>query len=227
MTLCDKAYNHLSRMLARGELKPNQKLSERSVSLACGVSRIPVREAIRRLVEEGVLYQKSQSGTYVAGLDRQQIVDAYEVREAIEVYQLGKSISRLTDSQKRRLVESCDAQLSIIREFRDSGKPILSRKQEQDFVAHDFFFHLQLLKAAGNRLAEKFVTTAYRRNRFFGLHSHKRDLNHLAWTWRYHRRMADAILANDADAAVFWMRQHILRSKKDALKQFDGQSDKS
>ena len=227
MTLCDKAYNHLSRMLALGELKPNQKLSERSVSLACGVSRIPVREAFRRLVEEGVLYQKSQSGTYVAGLDRQQIVDAYEVREAIEVYQLGKAISRLTDSQKRRLVESCDAQLSIIREFRDSGKPILSRKQEQDFVAHDFFFHLQLLKAAGNRLAEKFVTTVYRRNRFFGLHSHKRDLNHLAWTWRYHRRMADAILANDADAAVFWMRQHILRSKKDALKQFDGQSDKA
>jgi DNA-binding GntR family transcriptional regulator len=39
--------------------------------------------------------------------------------------------------------------------------------------------------------------------------------------------MADAILANDADAAVFWMRQHILRSKKDALKQFDGQSDKA
>ena len=62
MTLCDKAYNHLSRMLARGVLKPDQKLSERSVSLACGVSRIPVREAIRRLVEEGVLYQKSQSG---------------------------------------------------------------------------------------------------------------------------------------------------------------------
>ena len=80
MTLCDKAYNHLSRMLARGVLKPDQKLSERSVSLACGVSRIPVREAIRRLVEEGVLYQKSQSGTYVARLDRHQIVDAYEGR---------------------------------------------------------------------------------------------------------------------------------------------------
>ena len=73
MTLCDKAYNHLSRMLARGVLKPDQKLSERSVSLACGASRIPVREAIRRLVEEGVLYQKSQSGTYVARLDRQHV----------------------------------------------------------------------------------------------------------------------------------------------------------
>ena len=113
--------------------------------------------------------------------------------------------------------------LAIIRAFRASGKPILSGKQEQDFLAHDFFFHLQLLKAAGNRLAEKIVTTAYRRNRFFGLHSHKRDLNHLAWTWRYHRRMADAILANDAAAAVFWMRQHIIRSKKDALRQFDRQ----
>lgn len=226
MTLCDKAYNHLSRMLARGVLKPDQKLSERSVSLACGVSRIPVREAIRRLVEEGVLYQKSQSGTYVARLDRQQIVDAYEVREAIETYQLRKAMPRLTDAQKRRLSESCDAQLAIIRKFRASGKPVLSGKPEQDFLAHDFFFHLQLLKAAGNRLAEKIVTTAYRRNRFFGLHSHRRDLTHLAWTWRYHRRMADAIIADDADVAVFWMRQHILRSKKDALKQFDGQSEK-
>ena len=189
MTLCDKAYNHLSRMLARGVLKPDQKLSERSVSLACGVSRIPVREAI-------------------------------------ETYQMRKAMPRLTDAQKRRLSESCDAQLAIIRKFRASGKPVLSGKPEQDFLAHDFFFHLQLLKAAGNRLAEKIVTTAYRRNRFFGLHSHRRDLTHLAWTWRYHRRMADAILADDADAAVFWMCQHLLRSKKDALKQFDGQSEK-
>ena len=122
MTLCDKAYNHLSRMLARGALRPDQKLSERSVSLACGVSRIPVREAIRRLVEEGVLYQKSQSGTYVARLDRQQIVDAYEVREAIETYQLRKAMPRLTDAQKRRLSESCDAQYAIIRAFRESGR---------------------------------------------------------------------------------------------------------
>lgn len=223
MTLCDKAYNHLSRMLARGELRPEHKLSERSVSLACGVSRIPVREAIRRLVEEGVLYQKSQSGTYVASLDRQQILDAYEVREAIETYQIRKALPRLTDAQKRRLAESCDAQHAIILAFRDSGKSVLSGKQEQAFIAHDFFFHLQLLKAAGNRLAEKIVTTAYRRNRFFGLYSHQRDLDHLAWTWRYHRRMADAILAGDAEKAVFWMRQHILRSKRDALRQFDRQ----
>ena len=65
--LNEKAYLFLVRKLSTGELKPGQKLSEPSLAESCGVSRTPMREAVRRLVEEGVLYHIVKSGTYVTG----------------------------------------------------------------------------------------------------------------------------------------------------------------
>ena len=65
--LNEKAYEFIVRKLSTGELKPGQKLSEPSLAKACGVSRTPMREAVRRLVEEGVLYQvvTGQSGNAI------------------------------------------------------------------------------------------------------------------------------------------------------------------
>lgn len=222
-SLCEKAYTFVSRLLMRGELAPGAKLSERTLSLACGVSRVPMREAIRRLVEEGVLYQKSQSGTYVSALTREELIEIYEVREAIECRQIRAALPKMSEKDRRDFAAHANAQRRIAEAFRASGKSLLEGKEEQDFLHHDFAQHLLLLKRAGNRYAEKIISAAYRRNRFFGLHSHRRNLDHVAWTWRYHKRMADAVLANDADRAEFWMRQHIIRSLKDALRMFDAQ----
>ena len=220
-SLCEKAYTYVSRLLMRGELAPGAKLSERALSEACGVSRVPMREAIRRLVEEGALFQKSQSGTYVKSLTREDLIEIYEVREAIECRQIRAAIPNMSAKDRRDFAAHANAQREIAQRFRESGEQILTGKTEQDFLAHDFAQHLLLLKRAGNRYAERIVSIAYRRNRFFGLHSHRRDLDHVAWTWRYHKRIADAILSNDPDKAEFWMRQHIIRSMKDALRQFD------
>ena len=65
--LDERAYEFVSGLLASGELKPGQKLSEPSLASACGVSRTPMREAVRRLIAEGVLNQVPKSGTYVCG----------------------------------------------------------------------------------------------------------------------------------------------------------------
>lgn len=180
--LCEKAYTFVSRLLMRGELAPGAKLSERALSLACGVSRVPMREAIRRLVEEGVLYQKSQSGTYVSALTREELIEIYEVREAIECRQIRAALPKMSEKDRRDFAAHADAQRRIAEAFRASGKLLLDGKDEQDFLHHDFAQHLLLLRRAGNRYAEKIVTTAYRRNRFFGIHSHRRDETHVVRT---------------------------------------------
>jgi len=180
-----------------------------------------MREAIRLLIEEGALSQKSQSGTYVNALSRQDLIDIYEVREAIECQQIRAAIAHMTASDMDELTSHVHRQHEIILRFRDSGEPILTGKEESDFLSHDFAQHLLILRRAGNRYAEKIITSAYRRNSFFGLHSHLRDLTHVSWTWRYHKRMVEAIVDKNPTMAAFWMRQHIIRSKLDALRQFD------
>lgn len=219
--LTKKAYVFLSKMLSRGELPPGSKLSERSLSEQCGVSRVPMREAIRLLIEEGALSQKSQSGTYVNALSRRDLIEIYEVREAIECQQVRASIPHMSSKDIEDLLLHVRRQHEIILQFRSSGENRLTGKTEADFLSHDFAQHVLILRRAGNRYAEKIVTSAYRRNSFFGLHSHMRDLTHIAWTWRYHKRLVDAIAEKDPDKAEFWMRQHIIRSRIDALRQFD------
>ena len=70
----------------------------------------------------------------------------------------------------------------------------------------------------GRRKGER---TAYRRNRFFGLHSHRRDADHVTRTCADHELLARAVLAGNADAAEAAMREHIRHSMADALAQFD------
>lgn len=90
------AYEFIVQKLSSGELKPGQKLSEPSLAKTCGISRTPMREAVRRLVEEGVLYQVVKSGTYVTGLAPKDVSDAYEIRSVIESAMLEEAVTRLT-----------------------------------------------------------------------------------------------------------------------------------
>ena len=219
--LSDIAYRYIIKKLMNAELAAGQKLSEQTIATECGVSRTPVREAVRRLTEEGLLYQIPSSGTYVALLDRRQIVDAYEVRMAIECFALDRAVKNLTRENRQKLRRFSDTMHTIAMNLRLRRNPILDGKPLVSFLTADLSFHLLLLKAAGNTLALKIVTSAYERNHFFGHYSHRRDLNHVAWAWHHHAEIERAIRRGDAAAARRWLHAHIARSMEDALAAFD------
>jgi len=152
--LNEKAYDYIMRKLSSGELKPGQKLSEPSLAKACGVSRTPMREAVRRLVEEGVLYQIVKSGTYVTGFGAKEVGDAYEIRSIIESALLGMTVKKLTQRDISALQESCDRMHTAIEAMRKAEMDIMTGRPEHDFLQADIQFHLILLRASGNSLAE-------------------------------------------------------------------------
>ncbi len=215
------AYRHISRKLATAELTPGQKLSEQAIASECGISRTPVREAIRRLIEEGMLYQVPSSGTYVAKPDRRQLIDAYEVRMALECFAMEQAIANLNKETRLELRRLCETMHEIVVRLRQTRQPVLDGAPLVDFLSADLSFHLLLLKTAGNRLALKIVSSAYQRNQFFGHHSHRRDIRHLSWVWLHHAKIERAIRRGDSDAARRWMTAHIARSQRDALAAFD------
>lgn len=219
--LCNIAYKHITKKLITAELIPGQKLSEQTIATECGISRTPVREAIRLLTEEGLLYQIPSSGTYVATVDRHHLTDAYEVRMAIECFTLDRAMKNLTRASRLELRRLCEHMHDIIVQLRSRREAVLDGKPLIDFLSADLFFHLLLLKAAGNRLALKIVSGAYQRNQFFGHHSHRRDLHHLAWVWLHHAKIERAIRRADAQSAKRWLKAHIARSLADALAAFD------
>ena len=217
ITLNEKAYAFITSQLASGELKPGQKLSEPSLAAACGVSRTPMREAVRRLVEEGVLYQIVKSGTYVTGFGIKEVCDAYEIRAAIESTLLERSVACLSKHDLAELEHLCNRMHKAIVAMRKAGMSVMTGKPEADFLAADIAFHQLLLRVSGNSLAEKIIANTYRRNQFFGTHSHQRTLEHVASAWKFHCEILKACQNRNPKLAVKWLRDHIARSRRDAL----------
>lgn len=215
--LNEKAYGFVMRLLSSGELKPGHKLSEPSLASACGVSRTPMREAVRRLVEEGVLYQIDKTGTFVAGFGVKEVRDAYEIRRAIESATLTRAVRHLSARHLAALKNDCDRMHAAIRLMRKCGMAIMTGRAEREFLKSDLSFHMRLLKVSGNELAEKIIANAYRRNQFFGTHSHQRTLRHVALAWRFHCEILRCCRAKDAAGAVHWLSCHLERSEQDAL----------
>ncbi len=219
--LSDKAYRLITKKLLSAELAPGNKISEQQLASECGISRTPVREAIRRLTEEGVLYQIPSSGTYVARVDRHHLTDAYEVRMALECFAVERAVKNLTKEARQTLRQLCDEMHATIAGLRKNKQTVLDGPPLVAFLSADLSFHLLLLQAAGNRLALKIVSSAYQRNQFFGHHSHRRDLRHLAWVWMHHAKIERAVRRGDAHGAKRWLKAHITRSLADALAAFD------
>src|ERR1700757_5140456 len=82
----DRAYTYIQRKIASGELKPDAPISEIPWAKELNMSRTPVREALNQLVAEGLLEQIPNRGTLVVQLKRRDIIELYELREALEVY---------------------------------------------------------------------------------------------------------------------------------------------
>src|SRR6201995_3075492 len=82
--LREQAYKHIHGKLLAGELPAGHVLSEHSLAREIGISRTPVREAIQRLEQEGVLEQIPRYGTVVRRPERRDLEELYQLREALE-----------------------------------------------------------------------------------------------------------------------------------------------
>ena len=204
-------------------LSPGMRISEARLAAELKISRTPVREAIRRLSNEGVLHQIPSSGTFVRQPHRAQVIEAYEVREALECFAIRKAVRQMTPRQRTELALYSEKMHSAVIAFRDSPNPVMEGETLRGFLTADLGFHLSILRAAENHSVMKIVGDVHMRNRSFGFRTHFRDLHHVAWVWLIHARIARAVRKHDARQAVRLMRRHIRESLKDALEAFDRQ----
>jgi len=215
------AYQHLKRKLLNGELAAGSKISEVQLAADLGMSRTPVREAIRRLEMEGVLQAVASSGTFVRHAERSTIIEVYELRIAIESFAVQKAARRMKPAQIAQLRDLCDQMLEAIRDFRDSGATHMKDEPLRRYLNADVAFHLLLLEASGNRLAQAIYGDLNLRSAIFGFRSHERDLHHVARVWQQHDRVARAVRQREAQTALQELEKHMRSSMDAALEAYD------
>lgn len=220
-SLRQRAYDHLQQKLISGELTAGSMVSEQSVASEIGMSRTPVREAIRALEHEGVLQQVPRYGTIVRKLDRKDLIELYELREAVEPFAVAKAASTVLPEDLISLRRLCDEFETLGKELKKSKLPALLAPQMQRLLSADLGFHLLLLRASGNQRMMKIVSDSRLLTGIFGTQRQAHTLAVLQQTHRDHAAILDAVEIGDGKNASRLMAEHIRHSKQQALDSYD------
>jgi DNA-binding GntR family transcriptional regulator len=217
------AYEHIRQRMLEGSLKAGDPLPYRELAREVGISATPVREAISRLESEGLVDQLPRVGAFVKRMDRVEVKELYELREALEGHAAALAADSITGDQLREL-ESL---------YRQMQKLVAGRKSEpgwdipelrDQMALLDVKFHLLIVEAACNRRIAKAVGDYRLMSKLCGVpRNDPRKVIEwsLVTTVRDHSRVFRAIYKRDTQAARFWMQRHIALAKIGALEMFD------
>jgi DNA-binding GntR family transcriptional regulator len=196
--LADRAYDALKESLLSGKYPPGTFLSERQLARGLGMSKTPLKSALVRLEAEGFLRISPQQGIVVREPSAQEIVELFDLREAIESYVVQRIAGRLTPDQAARLKENVRQQERAVRE-----------DKVVDATRLDTEFHMLVCGFLGNR--EMLKTLARMREK---LHLHilgnlTRRPERTADSTREHAGIAEALLQGKGARAAELVRRHL------------------
>ncbi|MEM6280903.1 MAG: GntR family transcriptional regulator [Chloroflexota bacterium] len=197
-SLRERVLDTLRKAIINGELKPGEILVETELAAQLGVSRAPLREAIRILNVEGLLQTVAYHGTTVKKLSRKDIEELYSVRGMIEVFAIRQIIA----------AEDMDAIVQDLRDIHDTMMAFAKQGSMADINWVDRKFHDALVKHTGNGLLmHLWESVSLRVEQVMALRNQKQgDLLQIAFN---HGNIIDAIAAKNTDEAVRLIREHI------------------
>jgi DNA-binding GntR family transcriptional regulator len=213
--LVDKLASQLHARVLSGELPSGTRLRQKALAEEFGVSRTPVREALRKLQAGGLVELQPNRGAVVRGLSPREIRDAYEVRAALEALAAGLAAERVNRQQLRRLEHAQ-------REFRAALAGTISRRKggrevgERDvrrWASANDEFHQTIHEASGNEvLAGQLAQLAQNFPRDLSRLVVSESTAMLEANVREHEAILEALAQHDAEAAYERMRQHVGRA---------------
>lgn len=218
----ERAYRHIKKLISDGVLEAGSGISELLLAKELGSSRTPIREAMKQLDAEGLLEQGQNGGLTVARLKREDIIELYELREALEVYSVGKVASYpLRPADKDRLQSMVDQLLVLKRELEESGSTELNEQQNHRFVESDLGFHALLMSMTNNSRIQKMIHDARLLIRIFAIRRRGHNAAQLESIHDFHQQILDAVEAQDAARAMKAMAGHIQTSQRERLNEYD------
>jgi DNA-binding GntR family transcriptional regulator len=197
ITLASMVGDRIRADVVEGVLPPGSQLNEVELATTFGVSRGPVREALQRLIQEGLLLREPHRGVFVPVMTPEDVDDIYLVREAMETTAVRRlaGLSRTASASKAldRIVRAMETA-----ERADDWNTVASR---------DLDFHSALVAAADSPRLERMFTTVISETRLcLGVLSAAYDTRDDLV--EEHRRISDLIRQNDVDGAVAALKKH-------------------
>jgi len=198
-SVVDQVHAAIREQILSGELERGSHLPQETIAAELGVSRTPLREALRRLAGEGLVVLQAHHGATVADLDFGDMSDAWGARLVIEPPAAGLAAERRDEAQIDRMREAIAAQ----RASADSVSASLDANRE---------FHLALVAASGNPHLHHFAELLWVARISSAIYAAQADERSVVLGWAdEHEAIVAAIEAGKAEAAERLTREHVLR----------------
>jgi len=200
-SLRDRAYDDIREAILTGALRPGDRIKERDVAAQMGVSTTPVKEALRRLEQDGLVVSQPRRGAVVGPLVLTAPAEILQIRADLEGYAARLAAEKMSTPQKRAVAD----------ELADLETLAVESAADREVVAEATnAWHHSIRQGADNVFLERFLDTLAPFDRTI---RRKSTLDPIEWTLDRdeHREILRAILEGDGETAEHVMHEHIHR----------------
>lgn len=198
-------FETLREAIISGQLAPGERLMEVQLAEDMGVSRTPVREAIRKLELEGFVVMVPRKGAYVADMTAKDVADVFEIRAALESLACGLAAERITEGELDELEK-------MLHRVADS----VGQHDLEALVQADTDFHDMLYRASRNQRLVQIISNLreqIQRFRAISLAAPGR----MQQTLEEHKRLVEAVAERDVARAAQLAQEHIENAENQML----------
>lgn len=204
LSSADGAYQELRARLAAGRFAPGQRLFEVELSQQLGVSRTPIREALRRLQADGLVVPAGR-GAAVATITPTQVESLYQFRSALEALTAELAAARNAAGEISR------AQLRRLTEAREAVENAGASHDPRAVSDANLAMHRYIAELSGNEFAIESLSRVWDKIAISSL-SNVTDPEWLSTVYRHHRQLVDAITSGETATAATVARGHVDRA---------------
>ena len=198
--LRDVVFESLREAILGGQLKPGQRLMEVQLAEQLGVSRTPVREAIRKLELEGLVVMLPRKGAYVANMSLKDIMDVLEIRSSLEGMAAFLAAERINDEDLKHLKEI-------------AGELGQNESNIEELLKKDVEFHECIFKATNNKKLHQLINSLWEQVYRFRV-SYLSDYDALLNIVEEHKMIVEAIEQGDSELAKKRATEHIEKAEQ-------------
>jgi len=196
------AYDGIKKMIVSGAVTKDTPLVERQLCEKLGVSRTPVREALRDLAGEGMVEIIEGKGVYVKKIEFKDMLELFELREALEGMAIQLFVERMDEDD-----------LGNLQELMEEQEEAYSKDNHEEFMKIDMKIHNLIAEGARNQRLKNSISSIYDQISQLAILV-KDDTRVRDMAIRAHRKMIDAVTNRDAEAARKAIVEHINEVKE-------------
>ncbi|YCH32284.1 GntR family transcriptional regulator [Erwinia sp. D4-22] len=210
----DRVYEHMLELIMTGVIPPGARVKDSEWAEKLGMSRTPVREAIRKLHQDGLLVDLKTSGYEVRKFSLGELRDLYKCRAALEAAAIRETVNARTP----------EFMAALSKVVSETDKAISEGDISRGFELNTAF-HSTIIEACGNQFIKDMIASLQRMIKFYRINSYraaaespeKKDIyiERLKIKQAHHRSIHDAVLAGKSELAVKLMTDHVTATVED------------